>query len=111
MKSVSVFILSFIFILTSSFSNDVNSGVSFHTGNYAAAKKKAKATGKTIFIDGYTQWCGPCKRMAKEAFTDPAVGRFFNENFINIKMDMEKTDGMLVSRRYGVNFYSTLHKV
>lgn len=108
MKFKTTLLLGILFLVATSFKGSVDAGIAFHHGNYAAAKKIAKQTNKTIFIDGYTEWCGPCKRMAKEVFTDAAVGKYFNENFINVKMDMEKTDGMLVSRRYSVNFYPTL---
>lgn len=100
--------LSMLFILLSSFSGSVSGGISFHEGNYSQARKLAKETNKTIFIDGFTEWCGPCKKMASEVFTDKEVGSYFNSNFINMKVDMEKTDGMLISRRYSVNFYPTL---
>ena len=100
--------LSAFLIILSSFTANVNGGISFHAGNYAQARKLAKETNKTIFIDGFTEWCGPCKKMAKEVFTDKEVGTYFNSNFINVKIDMEATDGMLISRRYSVNFYPTL---
>ena len=38
------------------------------------ASVKAKAEHKLIFLDCYTQWCGPCKKMAREVFPQPQVG-------------------------------------
>lgn len=108
MKLKTTLLLGILFLVATSFKGSIDAGISFHQGNYSTAKKLAKQSNKTIFIDGYTEWCGPCKRMAKEVFTDAEVGKYFNANFINVKMDMEKTDGMLVSRRYSVNFYPTL---
>ena len=44
-------------------------------------------------MDCYNSWCGPCKMLAKEVFTDPDVAAFFNEKFVNAKVDMEKGEG------------------
>lgn len=93
---------------TASFAPRAQKGISFEHGKLSDAKKLAKETHKIIFIDSYTQWCGPCKKMAAQVFTDADVGKYFNSNFINVKMDMEETEGMLVGRRYSVNFYPTL---
>lgn len=55
---------------------------------------------KLIFLDCYTTWCGPCKAMAKDVFPQPEVGDFMNANFINVKMDMEKGEGLELSKKY-----------
>ncbi|PCJ67752.1 MAG: thioredoxin [Bacteroidetes bacterium] len=108
MKSLIVVLSGLCFILSTSFTTKVDEGIFFEHGRYSEAKKLAKETDKTIFIDSYTQWCGPCKKMAAQVFTDSEVGAYFNQNFINVKMDMEKTEGILIARRYSVNFYPTL---
>ena len=47
--------------------------------------------------------------MAKKTFTDPEVAKFFNENFINIKVEMEKdADGPELARMFKVRAYPTL---
>lgn len=101
-------LLLLVILLQFSFTSHSDEGIYFHSGSYAEAKQMAKEQDKIIFIDGYTEWCGPCKRMSTDVFTDAAVGEYFNEHFVSIKLDMEKTQGMLVGRRYDVNFYPTL---
>lgn len=73
------------------------------------AKALAKETGKLIFIDCYTSWCGPCKRMAATAFKSERVAKLYNENFINLKVEMEKDeDGRPLAIQYKVKAYPTL---
>jgi thiol-disulfide isomerase/thioredoxin len=52
---------------------------------------KAKTEHKFIFVDCYTTWCGPCKDMNKRIFPQAAVGKFYNEHFINVKLQMDTT--------------------
>jgi thioredoxin 1 len=85
------------------------SGISFENISLNDAMKMAKKSGKIIFIDAYTSWCGPCKKMAATSFMDENVATFYNSNFINLKIDMEKNaDGPTVARMYGVKAYPTL---
>lgn len=84
-------------------------GIKFSSLTYSEALKLSEKTGKPIFIDCYTVWCGPCKLLSKNTFTDIAVGNFFNENFINLKIEMEKdADGPELSRLFKVRAYPTL---
>jgi thioredoxin-related protein len=57
-------------------------------------------TGKLIFLDCYTSWCGPCKGMAREVFPDKKVGEFMNQTFICTKRDMEKGEGVELHKKY-----------
>lgn len=84
-------------------------GIDFKKVSLSKAKKMAADEGKLIFIDAYTTWCGPCKKMAKTTFMDSDIAELFNDNFINIKIEMEKdADGPDVARRYNVRAYPTL---
>ena len=51
-------------------------GINFFEGSFQEVKAEAKKQNKIIFIDCYTSWCGPCKWMAKNVFTDKKVGDF-----------------------------------
>ncbi len=83
-------------------------GIRFFEGKWSEAKAKAKAEERLIFADAFASWCGPCKRMAATVFTDPKVGDFFNENFVNVKYDMEKPENAEFARQYPVSAYPTL---
>jgi thioredoxin-related protein len=44
---------------------------------------------KMLLVDVYTDWCGWCKKMDKETFTDPGVIKYVNETFYAVKLDAE----------------------
>ena len=79
--------------------------IRFIDNDLSVAIELAKEKDKIIFIDAYTTWCGPCKQMDREVFTDSTVGDFFNNNFINLKLDMEKGSGIETAKKYRVRGY------
>lgn len=81
--------------------------ISFENGTWNQALQKAKETHQMIFVDVYTSWCAPCFKMANEVFTQPSVYDFFNTNFVNIKIDAEKGEGVAIAKTYGVTGFPT----
>jgi thiol:disulfide interchange protein len=85
-------------------------GVLFQQLTLQEALKKAKESKKgqkQIFMDCYTSWCGPCKDMTNNVFPLEICGTFFNANFVNVKFDMEKGEGVEIAKRYSVSVYPT----
>lgn len=71
----------------------VAEGMNFeHLPNWNDVLAKAKKEKKMIFLDCYTTWCGPCKQMSSQVFTQKEVGEFYNANFINTKVQLDTTD-------------------
>ena len=85
-----------------------NDGIIFEHLTLKEAVAKAKESGKQVFVDCFTEWCGPCKMLARDVFPRPEVGKVFNARFVNLKMDMEKGEGLEVAKRYGITAYPTL---
>lgn len=85
-----------------------SAGINFlHGVTWAEAVTKAKTENKLIFIDFYTQWCGPCMNMAQTVFSLPTVGYYYNHTFVNLKIDAEEGEGITLAKKYGVHSYPT----
>ena len=82
-------------------------GIDFFHGTWEETVTEAQKRGVPIFVDAYTTWCGPCKRMAAQIFPLKEVGDFYNANFVNTKIDMESEAGMKFKRKYPVRSYPT----
>jgi len=83
-------------------------GIQFIEADWAKAVQEARKQKKLIFIDAYTSWCGPCRMLKQNTFTDKAAGEYFNKHFINIALDMEKGDGLAFAEKYQIRAYPTL---
>lgn len=75
---------------------------------WATVLEKAKKENKMIFLDAYATWCGPCKNMDAQTYTNQTVADYYNANFINVKYDMEKGEGPKLADQYFVTAYPNL---
>lgn len=60
--------------------------VEWHT---VEAASKAKIGSRLYFIDFYTSWCGYCKKMDRETFSDPTVAKILNKYYYPVKFNAE----------------------
>ncbi len=72
----------------------------FQEKSWAEILDLAKQKKQYIFLDCYTSWCGPCKGMATNVFTNNKVADFMNANFICTHFDMEKGEGKNLHVKY-----------
>lgn len=102
MKKLSLtFLILTMWFNTTLSAQETTKGISFHDNKpWKEILQLAKKENKLIFMDCYTSWCGPCKALAKNVFTQEKVGDFFNPRFINVKYDMEKGDGKMLNEQY-----------
>lgn len=78
----------------------------FHNLSLDDAINLAKKENKLVFIDFYTDWCGPCKNMARQVFPQKKVGDFLNSKFVCLKLNAEK-EGKELAAKYNVKAYPT----
>jgi len=83
-------------------------GINFKSVSFEEAKKIAAKENKLVFIDAFAQWCGPCKWLSKEVFTNEEVGKVFDKTFVSIKIDMETDLGSEIDELYDITAYPTL---
>ncbi len=68
----------------------------------------AKKENKVIFLDAYASWCGPCKWMAANMFTNDSIADYYNKTFICASFDMEKGEGVDLRKKYNIRAYPSL---
>lgn len=95
----------FLVISTALFSQD---GIKFGKQSFAKTLEQAKKENKLIFLDAFASWCGPCKLLDKNVFPKKEVGDYFNANFLNLHIDMEKGEGIEIAKKYSIYSYPTL---
>lgn len=80
-------VLIFTLLITASLSAQK---INWMTMNEALEAQKSNP--KKILMDVYTTWCGPCKLLDKNTFSDPNVIKFINENYYPVKFNAEGTE-------------------
>ncbi|MFN3951981.1 MAG: thioredoxin family protein [Thermaurantimonas sp.] len=65
-----------------------------------AYQKKQK---KLVFVDVYTNWCGPCKMLDAQTFGDPRVAEYLNTYFYPVKFNAEGNDTISFQDRIYIN--------
>ena len=69
------------------------------------ALSKAQSENKPVMIDFYADWCNPCQQMDKYTYSDDAVSTLLNDNFIFLKVNVDKSN---LDGRYGIKYIPTV---
>jgi len=74
----------------------------------AAAKDQGRKDKKLIMVDFYTDWCGWCKKLDADTYTDPQVVKL-SRDLVALKLDAEdKSEGQKAAAKYGVTGFPTI---
>ena len=104
------FILVITIVVTLALSDGFsqNRTIRFQQKPWSEILAQAKKENKYIFMDAFASWCGPCKWMAANIFTNDTVADYYNKTFICASFDMEKGEGPGLQNKYDVRAYPTL---
>jgi thiol-disulfide isomerase/thioredoxin len=105
---IKLLVLAVILQLLSITSFSQNSSITFIEKPWVQILFQAQSQNKMIFLDAYTSWCGPCKWMAANMFTNDTIAEYYNKTFICAHFDMEKGEGVQLAQQYQVRAYPTL---
>lgn len=85
--------LGVLTLLFSSFSlSNSDSKAEIKVLTFEEAVKLQKDNPKKMIIDVYTDWCGWCKKMDKNTYTDTEVINHINSNFYFVKLNAEQKE-------------------
>ena len=60
--------------------------------SFEEAVKRNEKEPKKFIVDVYTDWCGWCKKMDANTFTNPVIIKYINENYWAVKLNAERKD-------------------
>lgn len=90
------------------FSSTAKKEIIFSSRKWKDIAADAKKNNKYIFVDAFASWCEPCVQLKNVTFKSKDAADFFNRNFINYTLDMEKGEGVELSEVWNVFSYPTL---
>lgn len=72
------------------------------------AQQRASDQQLMMFVDVYATWCGPCKLMDQQVYTDHTVADYMNANFVNVRLDGESEYGRIYATEQRLEGYPSM---
>lgn len=89
-KRIKEIILGFV-IFYSFFILDLN----VFAGSFDEALSNAKEQNKLVVVDVFTDWCGWCKKMDKDTYSNSDIKDLIDDNFVYVKLNAEGSEKQL----------------
>ncbi|KPM47165.1 thioredoxin family protein [Jiulongibacter sediminis] len=97
-----LYLLSFFSLYSST---KESTGIKFYQASeysFEQIQEIAQKDNKLIFVDFWASWCGPCRQMERDVFSNEQVAKRFNESFINYKVDVDQSPGKEMRQQYRI---------
>ncbi|MEL7251291.1 MAG: thioredoxin family protein [Bacteroidota bacterium] len=75
--------------------------------DFGKALEIAAQEEKLLFIDFYTSWCAPCKKLDQLVFQNDSIKEVLGEDFVMLKYDAENDTVFHLSKKHHVSSYPT----
>jgi thiol-disulfide isomerase/thioredoxin len=76
------------------------------SSSFEAARAQAAASNRPVLIDFYTDWCGWCKKLDAEVFTNGRVVEL-SRRFVMLRLNAE-SEGAGLAQQFGVRGYPNI---
>ncbi len=97
---LTIFVLAFLILPLTSFKNErINEpeGIKWHT--ITEVQQLVKKNPRKIYIDMYTDWCGWCKVMEKNTFSNAQIINELNNNFYAVRFNAEQKEDVVFKNK------------
>ena len=85
-RLIKILYLTIFFISFNSFAQEIK-WISLEDAVYLQ-----ETSPRNVIIDVYTKWCGPCKLLDRNTFSNKGVIKYINDNFYAVKFNAEGND-------------------
>lgn len=83
-------------------------GINFNVTTLAQAKELAKSQNKPLFVFAHASWCPTCKKMEQEVLIKKELGETYNQQFVNVAIDVDSPEGKKLNEAYHIRATPTL---
>ena len=83
-------------------------GINFKVTTLDDARLAAKTQNKPLFLFAHASWCPTCKKMEQEVLVQKAVGAAYNQDFVNVAIDIDSPAGKELQKSYPIRATPTL---
>jgi|GEM_PF-1231698 len=95
-------------MLLSVYVSTAQGGIDFQDVSLEEAVSAASKNGKLIFVEGFVNWSQPSSILENYTLTDQEVAAYYNEHFINLRLDMEEFPGAAIAEDYSIDSFPAL---